>query len=82
MTTTSKAPKQLSDKNSQGTVLGASTSDLIGFYGINPGVGQPGSVTQTGSTFISLSMSSGALSSAIAIALNSLGLINCSSVSP
>lgn len=34
------APKQLSDQNSQGTVLGASANDLIGFYGINPGVAQ------------------------------------------
>lgn len=28
--------KQLSDKNPDGTALGQSTSDLIGFYGVTP----------------------------------------------
>ena len=32
----SNAVKQLSDGNSQGTVLGQSTTDLIGFYGVTP----------------------------------------------
>lgn len=36
MTTTSAAAKQLSDANSQGTVMGQSTTDLIGFYGATP----------------------------------------------
>lgn len=36
-------PTQLSDLNPLGTVLGQSTTDLIGFYGLNPGVAQPAS---------------------------------------
>jgi len=75
MTTTSKASKQLSDQNSQGTVLGAGTSDLIGFYGISPGV------VRSSINFATLSMSSGALSSSLAIWLGTLGLVNCTSVS-
>ena len=34
--TSSNAVRQLSDANSQGTVLGQSTSDPIGFYGATP----------------------------------------------
>ncbi len=70
----SVAVKQLSDQNSQGTVMGGS-SDKIGFYNVAPVARQAGT-----STFISLSQSSGALSSSLAIALHNLGLINCSSV--
>lgn len=33
MTMTSSAARQLSDQNSEGTVLGASTTDKIAFYG-------------------------------------------------
>lgn len=40
MATTSAAVRQLSDGNSQGTVLGRSTADLIGFYGTTTGVAQ------------------------------------------
>ena len=36
MATTSAAVRQLSDYNSQGTVLGRSPTDLIGFYGATP----------------------------------------------
>ena len=36
MATTSAAVRQLSDNNSQGTVLGSSATDLIGFYGATP----------------------------------------------
>jgi len=36
MATTSAAVRQLSDYNSQGTVLGRSATDLIGFYGATP----------------------------------------------
>jgi hypothetical protein len=75
MTTTSKAPRQLSDQNSQGTILGASTSDAIGFYGLSTGV------AKNTTNFATLSMSSGALSSSIAIVLGSLGIITCTSVS-
>ena len=77
----SNAQRQLSDGNSQGTVLGQSTSDLIGFYGVTTPVSKVGTVALgSGSSFASLSMSSGALSSSLAIALNNLGLIACSTV--
>jgi hypothetical protein len=72
----SNAAKQLSDGNSQGTILGQSSSDKISFYNATP-VAKQGT---TGTSFASLSMSSGALSSTLAIALNALGLIQCSSV--
>lgn len=36
MTSTSAAVRQLSDGNSQGTVLGASATDKIGFYNATP----------------------------------------------
>lgn len=72
----SNAAKQLSDGNSQGTILGQSTTDLISFYNATP-IARPGN---TGTSFASLSLSSGALTSTIALALNALGLINCSTV--
>ena len=72
----SNAARQLSDGNSQGTILGQSTSDIISFYNATP-IARPGN---TGTSFASLSQSSGALASTLAIALNALGLINCSSV--
>lgn len=75
----SNAVRQLSDANSQGTVLGV-TGDIIGFYGVTP-VGRVGTVALgSGSSFASLSQSSGALASSLAIALHNLGLINCSTV--
>lgn len=40
MPTTSRAVRQLSDQNSIGTILGASSSDPIGFYGLTTGVAQ------------------------------------------
>jgi hypothetical protein len=36
MASTSSAPKQLSDGNSQGTVMGQSVNDKIAFYGGTP----------------------------------------------
>ena len=36
MPTTSAAAKQLSDLNSQGTILGRNSGDLIAFYGATP----------------------------------------------
>lgn len=69
--TSSNAVRQLSDQNPLGTVLGASTTDLIGFYGSTQGVAQ-GNVNN-------LSISSGALASSLAFQLNRLGLINCTS---
>lgn len=54
-TTQSNAPRQLSDGNSQGTILGQSSSDKIGFYGIAAPVVQPSGATSnmadTASTF-------------------------------
>jgi hypothetical protein len=77
----SNAQRQLSDGNSQGTILGASSSDLIGFYGVTTAVAKVGTVALgSGSSFIFLSQSSGALASSIAIALHNLGLIACSTV--
>jgi hypothetical protein len=75
MATTSQAAKQLSDGNSQGTIMGQSATDLIGFYG-TAAVGKPG---RTGTSLASLSNSSGAFVSSIAAALNALGLIQCTS---
>jgi hypothetical protein len=70
MATTSTAFRQLSDGNSVGTLLGISTSDLIGFYGVTTAVAQ---LNSNG-----LSQSSGALVSSLAFNLNRLGLINTS----
>lgn len=41
-TTVFSAPRQLSDQNTQGTVLGASKTDLIGFFGDTNPIAQPG----------------------------------------
>ena len=77
----SNAVKQLSDGNSLGTVLGQSSADKIAFYAATP-VSKVGTVALgSGSSFATLSMSSGALASSIAIALNNLGLIACATVS-
>ncbi len=74
MATTSSAQRQLSDGNSQGTVLGQSTTDLIGFYGVTSAVAQQSAN--------GLSFSSGALASTLAFALNRLGLINVTTFAP
>lgn len=77
----SNAVRQLSDGNSQGTVLGTGSTDLIGFYGVTTPVSKVGTVALgSGSSFASLSQSSGALASSLAIALHNLGLISCSTV--
>ncbi len=76
----SNAVRQLSDGNSQGTVLGTGNADLIGFYNVTP-VSRVGTVALgSGTSFASLSLSSGALTSSLAIALNNLGLISCTTV--
>lgn len=74
--TSSNAARQLSDGNSQGTILGQSSSDRIAFYSVSTVARQGLGAT----SFASLSLSSGALTSSLALALNSLGLIFCSSV--
>ena len=81
MPTTSTAFRQLSDFNSVGTILGISSSDLIGFYGVTSAAAKAGTIALgSGSSFATLSTSSGALASSIAIVLNNLGLITCTSV--
>ena len=67
MATTSAAIRELSDQNSQGTRLGATSTDLIGFYGVTTCVAKP---TVTGS------ISSGALASSLCAQLSSMGLVN------
>ncbi len=69
----SNAVRQLSDANNQGTVLGQSSTDLISFYGVTP-------VAKSSTNLATQSLSSGALASSIAIILNNLGLITCTSV--
>jgi hypothetical protein len=68
-TTASITQRQVSDQNSQGTILGASVTDLIGFYGVTTAVAQL--------AVNNLSASSGALASSIAFQLNKLGLLQC-----
>ncbi len=58
MATSSVAQRQLSDGNSQGNVLGQSSTDLIGFYGVTSAVPR---VAVVGST---LSAQAGALTTA------------------
>ena len=70
-TTKTAAARQLSDQNSQGTLLGASSTDLIGFFGVTTTVAQQN---------INGSVSSGVLASTIANALVALGLVNTSSI--
>ena len=67
MATTSAAAKQLSDGNSQGTVMGQSSSDKISFYAVSSGPVALQNVTG--------SLTSGAFSSSLANALKNLGLI-------
>jgi len=67
-TTNSAAVRQLSDGNSQGTVLGQSSTDLIGFYNVTPVV-RP---ALTGS------ISSNVVVSTIVKALTDLGLVTSS----
>lgn len=42
--------KQLSDGNANGTILGQSASDLIGFYGLTTGVAQSALITSVTTT--------------------------------
>ena len=70
----SNAARQLSDGNSQGTVFGQSATDVIGFYGVST------PVAKSGTNFATLSQSSGALASSIAMFLWQLGMITCTSV--
>lgn len=67
MATTSAALRDLSDQNSQGTRLGTTSTDKIGFCGVTTCVGR---------RTVSGSISSGALASSVAQALSDLGLAN------
>lgn len=69
MATTSSAMRDLSDQNSIGTRLGVTSTDLICFYG---------TTTATAKLGVGGSISSGALASSIAAALNTMGLLNVS----
>jgi hypothetical protein len=82
-TTQTKAVKQLSDQNSQGTVLGASSSDLISFYGTTA-IAQPvvfgtstmsTGVSSTGAFGFGTSTTAAIIQNAVA-QLQKLGLIN------
>lgn len=70
MPVTSTAFRQLSDGNAVGTILGISSTDLIGFYGVTTAIARPG--------LGGLSLSSGAAASTAIAALQSLGLVNVS----
>jgi len=59
-TTATAAIRDLSDQNSQGTRLGVSATDLIGFYGATTAVAQSTVVVGTLSTGASASSSTGA----------------------
>jgi len=67
MATTSAAIRDLSDQNSQGTRLGVTSTDLIGFYGVT---------TCSARLSVSGSISSGALASSLAQAMSTMGLVN------
>ena len=66
MPTTSSAMRDLSDQNSVGTRLGTTSTDLVCFYGTTSASVQ---------LAVSGSISSGALASSVAAALNTLGLV-------
>ena len=78
MATTSTAFRQLSDGNAVGTLLGQTNVDLIGFYGVTTAVPQFSFSTGV----LMQSISSGALASTLAFALNRMGLISCTTILP
>ena len=68
----SNAARQLSDGNSQGTLLGQSTTDKIGFFGVTTPVAQQA---------ITGMISTGAVVSSIVAGLVALGLFNSTGAS-
>lgn len=80
MATTSQAVRQLSDGNSQGTVLGISTTDKIGFYGVTSGVVRQTTATTAatlGGPGASQTASSGGFgASTAAIMTSTMALVN------
>lgn len=78
MASTSTAFKELTDANSVGTRYGQTSTEPLGFYGVTTCV--PQFVFSTG--VLSQSISSGALASTLVVALNRLGLINCTTILP
>jgi hypothetical protein len=67
------ALKQLSDAGSEGTVLGQSATDLVGFYGANP-VDQPAPIASSTATATSASTTV----NAILVALREVGIVAAS----
>lgn len=63
------AVKQLSDKNADGTQMGQSATDLIGFYGKTPVVQAASVTTGTDATTTQAAVN------AVIVALRNLGLI-------
>ena len=51
-------PRQLSDTKSDGTLLGASSSDYIGFYGLATPIVQPSGATQAAVTVSTITTAS------------------------
>ena len=79
MAITSAAAKQLSDFNSQGTILGRSSTDLISFYGATPVVRQTTATTAAslGGPGASQTASTGGFgASSAAIMTSTLALVN------
>ena len=69
MTITTTQLKQLSNGNSQGTLLGQSTTDKIGFYGLTTPIVQPTITLSAGSTTTNLAADVAAIKAAL-VALN------------
>ena len=67
----SNATRQLSDGNSIGTIMGQSSTDVIGFYGITSGVAR---------IAIGGSLTTGTFVSSLANALAAYGLLTVSTV--
>lgn len=69
------AVKQLSDKNTDGTVMGQSTTDKLGFYGLSTAIVQPSLSTFSGlSTGVSVAITNAALIE-LMTKLRALGLL-------
>lgn len=68
------AIKQLSDAGSEGTLMGQSTTDKLGFYGLTTPIVQP-SITAVGTTTATTALNETKIDRLYS-ALISLGLIN------
>lgn len=70
---TSRGPKQLSDGNPQGTVMGRDASDRIGFYGVTP-VTQPQGATSNVPITASSQTLSGQLGSTAGVGFSTVAM--------